>query len=107
MLPFDDRIPVSIFIYSITVEFKFILTDIPFQLNVFFGFISYYQLQGQEVGSCDFDGLGLVTFLDLSIGDCRFLVGVSDSNKSSSRRWSGSGIVMCNLCLDPCYTMVI
>ncbi|CAA6661554.1 unnamed protein product [Spirodela intermedia] len=32
-------------------------------------------LQRQEEKSCDFDGLGIVTFLDPSVGACRFLVG--------------------------------
>ncbi|KAK9089946.1 hypothetical protein Scep_029028 [Stephania cephalantha] len=46
--------------------------------NISYAFNSYYQLQKQNSQSCDFDGLGLVTFLDPSIGDCRFLVGISD-----------------------------
>ncbi|WCJ28222.1 O-Glycosyl hydrolases family 17 protein [Euphorbia peplus] len=51
--------------------------------NISYAFNSYYQLQNQNVQSCDFDGLGMVTFLDPSIGDCRFLVGVSDTEKLS------------------------
>ncbi|XP_008782991.1 glucan endo-1,3-beta-glucosidase 5 [Phoenix dactylifera] len=50
--------------------------------NISYAFNSYYQLQKQEARSCDFDGLGMVTFLDPSIGDCRFLVGISDSSCS-------------------------
>ncbi|CAK9182184.1 unnamed protein product [Ilex paraguariensis] len=48
--------------------------------NISYAFNSYYQLQKQNSQSCDFDGLGMVTFLDPSVGDCRFLVGVTDSN---------------------------
>lgn len=63
--------------------------------NISYAFNSYYQLQMQNERSCDFDGLGMVTFLDPSIGDCRFLVGVTDTRSSSSsssssqvyRRW--------------------
>lgn len=52
--------------------------------NVSYAFNSYYQLQKQNSMSCDYDGLGMVTFLDPSIGDCRFLVGISDSSDSAS-----------------------
>jgi hypothetical protein len=58
--------------------------------NISYAFNSYYQLQLQNSQSCDFDGLGMVTFLDPSIGDCRFLVGVTDVSSSSFRqicRW--------------------
>ncbi|XP_041025207.1 glucan endo-1,3-beta-glucosidase 5-like [Juglans microcarpa x Juglans regia] len=58
--------------------------------NISYAFNSYYQLQMQNSQSCDFDGLGMVTFLDPSVGDCRFLVGVTDVSSSSSRpvhRW--------------------
>ncbi|KAF6142296.1 hypothetical protein GIB67_040003, partial [Kingdonia uniflora] len=48
--------------------------------NISYAFNSYYQLQKQNSKSCDFDGLGLVTFLDPSIGDCRFLVGITSSS---------------------------
>ncbi|PIN02877.1 Glucan endo-1,3-beta-D-glucosidase [Handroanthus impetiginosus] len=47
--------------------------------NVSYAFNSYYQLQKQNPKSCEFDGLGMVTFLDPSVGSCRFLVGVTDS----------------------------
>lgn len=50
--------------------------------NASYAFNSYYQLQKQDWRSCDFDGLGMVTFLDPSIGDCRFLVGISDVSSS-------------------------
>ncbi|MED6131692.1 hypothetical protein PIB30_012131 [Stylosanthes scabra] len=52
--------------------------------NISYAFNSYYQLQMQDSRSCDFDGLGIVTFLDPSIGDCRFLVGVTDKDSDSS-----------------------
>ncbi|XP_057462231.1 glucan endo-1,3-beta-glucosidase 5 [Actinidia eriantha] len=58
--------------------------------NISYAFNSYYQLQKQDSQSCDFDGLGMITFLDPSVGDCRFLVGITGSNSSSStlcRRW--------------------
>lgn len=57
--------------------------------NISYAFNSYYQLQNQNVRSCDFDGLGLVTFLDPSVGECRFLVGVTDTSSGSHpySRW--------------------
>lgn len=61
--------------------------------NISYAFNSYYQLQKQSYKSCDFDGLGMVTFLDPSVGECRFLVGVSDT-KSSSFVFSHSGWVI-------------
>ncbi|WOK99809.1 glucan endo-1,3-beta-glucosidase 5-like [Canna indica] len=48
--------------------------------NISYAFNSYYQLQKQDFRSCDFDGLGMITFLDPSIGDCHFLVGISDNS---------------------------
>ncbi|KAJ6741405.1 GLUCAN ENDO-13-BETA-GLUCOSIDASE BG1-RELATED-RELATED [Salix viminalis] len=54
--------------------------------NISYAFNSYYQLQMQNAQSCDFDGLGMVTFLDPSVGDCRFLVGVTDHKKSLAFR---------------------
>lgn len=54
--------------------------------NISYAFNSYYQVQKQEERSCDFDGMGMVTFLDPSIGDCHFLVGISDSSSSKSCR---------------------
>ncbi|KAM6585516.1 hypothetical protein CsatB_012518 [Cannabis sativa] len=57
--------------------------------NISYAFNSYYQLQMQNLQSCDFDGLGMVTFLDPSVGQCRFLVGVTDTSSSSQayRNW--------------------
>ncbi|KAF8414296.1 hypothetical protein HHK36_002298 [Tetracentron sinense] len=59
--------------------------------KVSYAFNSYYQLQKQDSQSCDFDGLGMVTFLDPSVGDCRFLVGISDG---SSFRCSPCGSLL-------------
>lgn len=56
--------------------------DIGAKGNISYAFNSYYQLLKQNVQSCDFDGLGMVTFLDPSIGDCRFLVGITDGKSS-------------------------
>ncbi|KAL3521792.1 hypothetical protein ACH5RR_014626 [Cinchona calisaya] len=50
--------------------------------NVSYAFNSYYQLLKQNEKSCDFDGLGMVTFLDPSIGECRFLVGTTNVKSS-------------------------
>ena len=52
--------------------------------NISYAFNSYYQLQMQDSRSCNFDGLGMVTFLDPSVGDCHFLVGVTDKGSDSS-----------------------
>lgn len=52
--------------------------------NVSYAFNSYYQLNKQSSESCDFDGLGMITFLDPSVDDCRFLVGIGDDSSSSS-----------------------
>ncbi|KAG5561027.1 hypothetical protein RHGRI_004149 [Rhododendron griersonianum] len=51
--------------------------------NISYAFNSYYQLQKQDSKSCNFDGLGMITFLDPSIGECRFVVGLTDSSASS------------------------
>lgn len=56
--------------------------------NISYAFNSYYQVQKQDERSCDFDGLGMITFLDPSIGDCRFLVGINDSSSSLNSRRS-------------------
>ncbi|KAF9592323.1 hypothetical protein IFM89_014231 [Coptis chinensis] len=42
--------------------------------NVSYAFNSYYQLQNQRADSCDFNGLGLITTVDPSVGRCRFAV---------------------------------
>ncbi|GAB2287541.1 hypothetical protein Dimus_021916 [Dionaea muscipula] len=62
--------------------------------NISYAFNSYYQVQKQKLQSCDFDGLGMVTFLDPSIGDCRFLVGVSDGDASSTYRQTSHRLII-------------
>lgn len=64
--------------------------------NISYAFNSYYQLQMQNEQSCNFDGLGVVTFLDPSVGDCRFLVGVTDTSSSFRpyQRWVMSWILI-------------
>ncbi|CAM8989683.1 unnamed protein product [Rhodiola kirilowii] len=52
--------------------------------NISYAFNSYYQIQKQNALSCDFDGLGIVTFLDPSVGECRFLVGLTGSSSDSA-----------------------
>lgn len=52
--------------------------------NASYAFNSYYQLNQQGDNSCSFDGLGVVTFVDPSIGECRFLIGVSKAAQTSS-----------------------
>ncbi|KAH7660272.1 Glycoside hydrolase family 17 protein [Dioscorea alata] len=69
--------------------------------NISYAFNSYYQLQKQDARSCDFDGLGMVTFLDPSIGDCHFLVGVTDNNCSCV----GCGI-LCGLWLMTLWVVI-
>jgi hypothetical protein len=58
--------------------------------NVSFAFNSYYQRQKQDPKSCDFDGHGMITYLDPSVGECRFLVAIDDS-KSSAVASCGGG----------------
>lgn len=64
--------------------------------NVSYAFNSYYQARKQDVNSCDFDGLGMVTFLDPSVGDCHFLVGVVEASLSY-RLFSTVRITFCAL----------
>ncbi|CAI9087101.1 OLC1v1021090C2 [Oldenlandia corymbosa var. corymbosa] len=65
--------------------------------NISYAFNSYYQVNRQNIKSCDFDGLGMVTFLDPSVGDCKFLVGIADySKKYSSFSSSSSGFSLQN-----------
>ncbi|XP_028764795.1 glucan endo-1,3-beta-glucosidase 5-like [Neltuma alba] len=52
--------------------------------NVSYAFNSYYQLQMQDSRSCNFDGLGMVTSSDPSVGGCKFPVGVTDKESDSS-----------------------
>ncbi|XP_057728457.1 glucan endo-1,3-beta-glucosidase 5-like [Arachis stenosperma] len=52
--------------------------------NISYAFNSYYQLQMQDARSCNFDGLGVVTSRDPSVGACRFILGVKDKDSDSS-----------------------
>lgn len=52
--------------------------------NISYAFNSYYQLQMQDSRSCNFDGLGMVTSRDPSVGDCRFIIGLTDKATRSS-----------------------
>ncbi|KAJ9543433.1 hypothetical protein OSB04_023140 [Centaurea solstitialis] len=42
--------------------------------NVSYAFNSYYQEHDQRAESCDFGGLGMITTVDPSVGNCRFNV---------------------------------
>ncbi|XP_076926057.1 glucan endo-1,3-beta-glucosidase 6-like [Bidens hawaiensis] len=46
--------------------------------NISYAFNSYYQVQKQNSQSCEFDGLGMITFVNPSMGQCKFLVGVAE-----------------------------
>ncbi|XP_031398574.1 glucan endo-1,3-beta-glucosidase 5-like [Punica granatum] len=56
--------------------------------NISYAFNSIYQLRMQNSQSCDFDGIRLVTFLNPSVGECRFLVGVTDMSFAKFRACS-------------------
>lgn len=75
--------------------------------NISFAFNSYYQLQKQDVQSCDFDGLGVVTFLDPSIGECRFLVGITNSHSSSSHGLCGRWKIIWTLILSGSFIILL
>ncbi|KAK1264953.1 Glucan endo-1,3-beta-glucosidase 9 [Acorus gramineus] len=47
--------------------------------NASYAFNSYYQGHGQGVGTCDFGGLGMITTVDPSVDECRFMVGLRTS----------------------------
>ncbi|KAF5191225.1 Glucan endo-1,3-beta-glucosidase, partial [Thalictrum thalictroides] len=51
--------------------------------NVSYAFNSYYQQHDQKADSCDFGGLGLVTTVDPSVGNCRFAVDLRTSTSTS------------------------
>lgn len=48
--------------------------------NVSYAYNSYYQQHDQRGDSCDFGGLGLITTVDPSVGECRFAVAVRTSS---------------------------
>ncbi|KAL1537196.1 glucan endo-1,3-beta-glucosidase 5 [Salvia divinorum] len=72
--------------------------DIGEKGNISYAFNSYYQMQKQNPRSCEFDGLGMITMLDPSIGDCRFLVGVTDEKSLGFRCDSGWSVFLLVAC---------
>ncbi|XP_076886525.1 glucan endo-1,3-beta-glucosidase 9-like [Bidens hawaiensis] len=48
--------------------------------NVSYAFNSYYQQHDQRADSCDFGGLGMITTVDPSVGNCRFNVELKASS---------------------------
>ncbi|TKW09750.1 hypothetical protein SEVIR_6G122400v4 [Setaria viridis] len=75
--------------------------------NISYAFNSYYQLQKQDAKSCDFDGLGMITYLDPSIGECRFLVGIDDRRVLARSSYSDSSSpVSCGLWLMTIWVFV-
>ncbi|KAI3676379.1 hypothetical protein L1987_85985 [Smallanthus sonchifolius] len=53
--------------------------------NVSYAFNSYYQQHDQRADSCDFGGLGMITTVDPSVGNCRFNVELKASFSVSLR----------------------
>ncbi|KAM0953807.1 putative glucan endo-1,3-beta-D-glucosidase [Dioscorea sansibarensis] len=53
--------------------------------NVSYAFNNYYQQHDQSGDSCDFGGLGLITTVDPSVGECRFQVAIRTSFSSLQR----------------------
>lgn len=51
--------------------------------NVSYAFNSYYQQHDQRSDSCDFGGLGLITTVDPSMGNCRFVIELRTSISTS------------------------
>jgi Glycosyl hydrolases family 17/X8 domain len=51
--------------------------------NASYAFNNYFQANGQSQESCDFNGLGLITTVDPSVGECRFMIGLHTSDSSS------------------------
>ncbi|PRQ34637.1 putative glucan endo-1,3-beta-D-glucosidase [Rosa chinensis] len=47
--------------------------------NISYAFNSYYQQRNQSADSCDFGGLGLITTVNPSVDNCRFLVQLNTS----------------------------
>ncbi|KAJ9167447.1 hypothetical protein P3X46_022099, partial [Hevea brasiliensis] len=58
--------------------------------NISYAFNSYYQQHDQRADSCDFGGLGLITTVDPSVGNCRFSIELRTSHTDSL---SGSHLV--------------
>lgn len=47
--------------------------------NISYAFNSYYQQHNQSADSCDFGGLGLITTVNPSVDNCRFLIQLNNS----------------------------
>ncbi|KAI3878747.1 hypothetical protein MKW92_045385 [Papaver armeniacum] len=54
--------------------------------NISYAFNSYYQQHDQRAESCDFGGLGLITTVNPSMGNCRYKVQIQTSNSFSPSR---------------------
>ncbi|XP_074592391.1 glucan endo-1,3-beta-glucosidase 9 [Curcuma longa] len=54
--------------------------------NASYAFNSFFQLHDQSADSCDFGGLGLITTVDPSVGDCLYTVAVHSSHSPSIHR---------------------
>ncbi|KAL3530928.1 hypothetical protein ACH5RR_010250 [Cinchona calisaya] len=72
--------------------------------NISYAFNSYYQQHDQRADSCAFGGLGLITTVDPSVENCRFVIGLRDSLSSSLCRssllhWIISPVVTILFCL--------
>lgn len=69
--------------------------------NVSYAFNSYYQQHDQRGDSCDFGGLGLITTVDPSTGDCRFAIGLRASFSPPPRGrqllWQAIVAIACTL----------
>ncbi|KAJ6310278.1 hypothetical protein OIU76_015084 [Salix suchowensis] len=57
--------------------------NISWPANISYAFNNYYQLHDQRADSCDFGGLGLITTVDPSVGNCRFPVELRTSHSVS------------------------
>jgi hypothetical protein len=57
--------------------------NISWPANISYAFNNYYQVHDQRADSCDFGGLGLITTVDPSVGNCRFPVELRTSHSES------------------------
>ncbi|XP_027090637.1 glucan endo-1,3-beta-glucosidase 9-like [Coffea arabica] len=79
-------------------------SDLSWPGNVSYAFNSFYQQHDQSADSCDFGGLGLITTVDPSVENCRFMIGLRNSLSVSLRRssqfhWFISPVATILLCL--------
>ncbi|KAK9290126.1 hypothetical protein L1049_008291 [Liquidambar formosana] len=54
------------------------------QGNASYAFNMYFQVQNQDVRSCNFEGLAMVTTQNISQGNCNFIIQILASSSSSS-----------------------